>query len=150
MAAASIPSPEAPGIGIDLAESRAFDHLDASAIARAARRWLTPGERAWCAGQPSFRQAVVTVLSCKESVYKASRGLVPVHEVTLRMEGDWRSGWARAQAGSEAPVTVLWEAFGDRVLAVAAAGPEDRARVLLDCIDHERRTIRGRRAGDAL
>ena len=149
MAAASIPSPEAPGIGIDLAEPRAFDHLDAAAIARAARRWLTPGERAWCAGQPSFRHAVVTVLSCKESVYKAARGLVPVHEVTLRMEGDWRCGWARAQAGPEAPVTVLWEASGVRILAVAAAGPEDRARVLLDCIDRERRMILKRRVGES-
>ncbi|HEX2220166.1 MAG TPA: 4'-phosphopantetheinyl transferase superfamily protein [Gemmatimonadales bacterium] len=150
MAAVSTSSPEAPGIGIDLAEPGAFDHLHAATVARAARRWLTPRERAWCAGQPSFRHAMVVALSCKEAVYKASRGLVPVHEVRLRMKGDWPSGWARAEAGPAAPVTVRWDASGGRVLTVAAAGPEDRAHVLLDCIDRERRMIRGRRAGESL
>jgi len=127
------------GLGVDLAERNAFEHLDRAAIQRAARRWLSPAERAWCVGQPCFRQALVTILSCKESVCKATGGAVPVHEVALVMEGDWPSGWARWLGDGSDPVTLWWEAAPGHILTVGLAGPVERARCLLNRIIRVRR-----------
>jgi hypothetical protein len=97
--------PRACGIGIDVAEPDTFAHLDPAAIERAARRWLAPEERAWCDAQPCFRQAMVTVLSCKESVFKASD-----------------------------PVTLWWDTGSGLILTVGVAGPTGPARRLLSRI----------------
>lgn len=143
MAAASTRSPSPSGLGIDLAEARAFDRLSAGAIERAARRWLGPGERAWCAAQPSFREALVTVLSCKESVFKASGGAAAVHEVTLEMSGDWPRGWARAEREGLEPVVVFWEVSAGRILTLGVEGSVEESRRLVE------RIIYGRRAGES-
>lgn len=92
---------------------------------------------------------MVTVLSCKESVFKAGAGLVPVHLVSLRLEGDWRSGWGRSE-GAPWPVTVRWEVSPGRVLTVGAAGPDDRARALLNRLIVQRHIIHQRRAEESL
>jgi hypothetical protein len=119
------------GIGIDLAEPDTFAHLDRTAIVRAAHRWLTPSERAWCARQPSFRRAMVTVLSCKESVYKAWSGAVAVHDVELTLEGEEPLGWASASAPGQEPVTLWWNATSEHILSVAVAGhPELADRII--------------------
>jgi phosphopantetheinyl transferase len=139
----SIPSPRPGGVGIDLAEPDAFEHLDATAIERAAHRWLSTAERAWCAAQPSFRPAMVTVLSCKESVFKASGGSAPLQEIVVTMDGAWPGGWALGDAGDLEPVTLWWEATPGHILTVGVAGAPDRARRLIS------RIICGRSGGDS-
>jgi phosphopantetheinyl transferase len=134
----SIRSPSPRGLGIDLADLNAFDHLEPTAIERAARRWLSPAERAWCAAQPSFRLAMVMVLSCKESVCKASGGSTPVSAVTLDLEGVWPRGGARATGAGREPVTLWWEATSCHILTVAVEGAPERTAPILD------RIIRGR------
>ncbi len=118
------------GIGIDLAETGTFQHLDATAIEGAARRWLSPSERAWCAVQPSFRQALVTVLSCKESVFKATDTPLAFPDISIAMGGEWPQGWAESRSES-ATVTLWWEARPGRILTVAAAGCGEDARPLI-------------------
>jgi hypothetical protein len=118
------------GIGIDLAETGAFQHLDSSAIEGAARRWLSPSERAWCAVQPSFRQALVTVLSCKESVFKATESSEAFSDVPIALCGVWPQGWAESRTGS-ASVTLWWEARPGQILTVAATGVDEIARRLI-------------------
>jgi 4'-phosphopantetheinyl transferase superfamily len=134
--------PRPRGIGIDVAEPNAFERFDPIAIERAARRWLTPQERAWCADQPCFRQAMVTVLSCKESAFKALGGPVPVQELTLAMDGRWPRGWARSSGGSPGEVTLWWDATSRHILTVGVAGRAGPARRLLN------RIIRGRRSAE--
>jgi hypothetical protein len=136
----SIPSPRPRGVGIDLAEPNAFEHLDAPAVDRAAARWLSPAERAWCAAQPSFRQAMVTVLSCKESVCKATGGSVAVQAVSVAMDGEWPQGWARAAGVGPDPVTLWWEVTSIHILTVGVAGPIGSASLLLNRIVRGRRT----------
>jgi hypothetical protein len=119
-------------LGVDLADLRTFEHLAPAAIERAAHRWLSPGERAWCAEQPSFRLAMVTVLSCKESVYKATGGEIPVAEAMLVMEGAWPMGRATT-AGAE-PVALWWEVGSGHILTVAVGGPGNDAGPLLELI----------------
>ena len=128
----AIRSPSAGGLGIDIADPHTFEHLAPAAIERAARRWLSPAERAWCAEQPSFRLAMVTVLSCKESVCKATGGGTPVAEATLVMEGAWPRGRARA-AGPE-PVALWWEVGSRLILTVGVRGLSDDAGPLVDYI----------------
>jgi hypothetical protein len=132
-----------PGIGIDVAEPDTYGHLDPAAIERAARRWLGSAERAWCAAQPCFRQAVVTVLSCKESVFKATGGSVPVQEVTVAMEGGGREGWARTTGNGPDTVTLWWDVGPGFILTVGIAGPVGPARRLLS------RIVRGRGGAEA-
>jgi hypothetical protein len=129
-------------VGIDVAEPNAFERLDTIAIERAARRWLSPQERAWCADQPCFRQAMVTVLSCKESVFKAIGGSVPVQDLTVAMDGRWPQGWARSAGDSPEKVTLWWEATSGHILTVAIAGRVGPARRLLN------RIVRGRRSAE--
>jgi hypothetical protein len=129
-------------VGIDVAEPNAFERLDTIAIERAARRWLSPQERAWCADQPCFRQAMVTVLSCKESVFKAIGGSVPVQDLTVAMDGRWPRGWARSAGDSPEEVTLWWDATSGHILTVGIAGRVGPARRLLN------RIVRGRRSAE--
>jgi len=133
----AIRSPSAGGLGIDLADPSTFEHLAPDAVERAARRWLSPAERAWCGSQPSFRLAMVTVLSCKESVCKATGGATPVAEARLAMEAAWPRGWARA-TGPE-PVTLWWEVGSGHILTVGVRGPAHHAEPLLLRIVHGHR-----------
>jgi hypothetical protein len=121
-------------VGIDLADPSAFGHLEPSAIECAAVRWLSPAERAWCVAQPSFRLAMVTVLSCKESVCKASGGSTAVTEVALAMEGRWPRGRARSSGIGRESVTLWWEATSAHILTVGVEGPAEEAGALLDRI----------------
>ena len=134
-------SPSAGGVGIDLADPNTFEHLAPDAVERAARRWLSPAERAWCGSQPSFRLAMVTVLSCKESVCKATGGTTPVAEARLAMEGAWPRGWARA-TGPE-PVALWWEVGSGHILTVGVRGTAHHADPLLF------RIVRGRDGTEA-
>jgi 4'-phosphopantetheinyl transferase superfamily len=134
-------SPSAEGLGIDLADPNTFEHLPPDAVERAACRWLSPAERAWCESQPSFRLAMVTVLSCKESVCKATGGATPVAEARLAMEGSWPRGWARA-TGPE-PIALWWEVGSGHILTVGVRGPAHYAKPLL------LRIVRGRGGNEA-
>lgn len=126
------------GVGIDLAEPDAFSHLESIAIQRAAARWLTPSERAWCSDQPSFRRALVTVLSCKESAYKAWGGAVPVHEVAVRLEDGEAAGEGDAAAPGQEPVALWWRSASGHILTVGVAGRPEVARGLAGRIIRER------------
>lgn len=107
---------------MDLAERSAFGHLDDAAIRRAADRWLRPHERAWCAAQPSFREGMVVVLSCKEAVYKAGRSPA-AHEASLTMHRHGASGWAVGDDTQSDHVAVWWEISDRSILALAVAAP---------------------------
>jgi hypothetical protein len=120
-----------PGVGIDLAERTTFSHLDEGAIRRAADRWLRPDERAWCAAQPSLREALVTVLSCKEAVYKALLPAPDPHELSLTMHGGGSSGWAALDGVEPDLVAATWGVSGTSILALAVASPCGRARDLV-------------------
>lgn len=118
------------GIGIDLAEIDTFQHLDSTAIQGAARRWLSTSERGWCAVQPLFRQALVTVLSCKESVLKATETTLAIPDIPIFMSGRWPHGWAESRTGSTS-VTLWWEARPEQILTLAATGADAVARRLI-------------------
>lgn len=108
------------GVGIDLEAPEALGHLDQAALCRAAERWLTAAERAWCAEQSSLGESLVVVLSCKEAVFKARPGPGPVHEVRLALEGTLEAGRARTEDGS-VTVRVRWRRWRGQVAAVAVA-----------------------------
>jgi phosphopantetheinyl transferase (holo-ACP synthase) len=118
-------SPLAPasllGVGIDLAERSTFGHLDDGSIRRAAVRWLRPGERAWCGGQPAFREAVVVLRSCKEALYKAWGGSGQAHDIALTMYGRETSGWAVRADPCSAQVVAAWQVSRESILTVAVA-----------------------------
>lgn len=138
-------APALLGVGMDLAELRAFAHLGDASIRRAADRWLGPDEHAWCTAQPSFREAMIIVLSCKEAVFKAWGASGEVHELSLTMH---RSG-ARGRAvtvGIDPEVVALWEVSNDSVLSLAAAAPAEWAWELLERI-MLKRIIRERSQG---
>jgi hypothetical protein len=77
---------------------------------------------------------MVTVLSCKESVYKAWGGAVAVHDVELTLEGEETHGRASASAPGQEPVTLWWNATPEHILTVAVAGHPDVAGRLADRI----------------
>jgi phosphopantetheinyl transferase (holo-ACP synthase) len=131
------------GVGIDLAEQRAFAHLGEASIRRAADRWLRPDERAWCAAQPAFREAMVIVLSCKEAVYKAWDSSGEVHELSLAMHGRGVRGRA-VTVGTEPEVVALWDVSDGSILSLAAAGPAERAWELLERILSVRSPVPGK------
>jgi 4'-phosphopantetheinyl transferase superfamily protein len=135
-----VPSPNDGGLGIDLVDPHTFEHLPPTAIERAARRWLSPEERAWCAEQPCFRLAMVTVLSCKESVCKATGGRTSVAEATIIMQGAWPKG--RARAAGHDTVALWWEAGSGHILTIGLRRVVE-ARGLLEHI------MRGRGATEA-
>ncbi len=122
------------GVGIDLAERSTFGHLDDRSIRRAAARWLRPGERAWCAAQPSFREGLVVVLSCKEALYKAWGDSGQAHELELSMYGREASGWAVRAGRCPARVVALWRVSRGSILAVAAAAHSPPRQVALAVI----------------
>ena len=109
------------GVGIDLADRATFGHLDEGCIRRAAARWLTAAERAWCARQPELRQGLVAVLSCKEAIFKAWSAAGATHRLSLRMRGDARSGWATALGLGPVDATAEWRPEGPDLLTVAVA-----------------------------
>jgi phosphopantetheinyl transferase (holo-ACP synthase) len=129
-------------VGIDLAEQSAFSHLGDASIRRAADRWLRPDERTWCATQPSFREAMVIVLSCKEAVYKAWDASGAVHELSLAMHGRGVRGRA-VTVGIDPEVVALWEVSNGSILSLAAAAPGEWAWELLEHILSERSPVRG-------
>ncbi|MBA3318075.1 MAG: 4'-phosphopantetheinyl transferase superfamily protein [Gemmatimonadales bacterium] len=121
-------------MGIDIAERHTFSHLDQASIRRAAARWLRPHERAWCAAQPSFREALVVVLSCREAMYKAWGVSGQAHQTRVLMHGRWGSGWAE-RAGLHTPTVVAsYLVSGASILTVAVAAPAGYARHMLDRI----------------
>lgn len=126
------------GVGIDLAEQYAFSHLDDTSIRRAAGRWLRPDERAWCATQPSFREAMVIVLSCKEAVYKAWNASGEAHELSLTMHGREVSGWAVWDGIHPEMVVASWEVSGGSILTFAIAAPAECGWHLLERLLSER------------
>lgn len=81
---------------------------------------------------------MVTVLSCKESVFKASGGSAPVQEIVVTMDGAWPRGWALGAARDTEPVTLWWEATPGHILTVGVAGPADGARRLISRINRGR------------
>jgi 4'-phosphopantetheinyl transferase EntD len=119
------------GVGIDLAERSTYGHLDEALVRRVADRWLRPEERAWCAAQPSFREAVLIVLSCKEAVYKAWGGSGLVADLSLEMQGHGAAGWAVKTGPGRAPVTASWQLREASILTIAVAAPAGAARDLL-------------------
>lgn len=127
------------GVGIDLAEQSALSHLGDGSIRRAADRWLRPAERAWCAAQPSFREAMVTVLSCKEAVYKAWNASGEVHELSLSMHRCVGDRGRAVTVGIDPQVAALWVVSNGSVLSLAAAAPAEWAWELLERILRERR-----------
>ena len=115
-----MPEPAPLGVGIDLEDGGAFSHLSAAALRRAAARWLTPAERAWCSGQPSLGESLLVVLCCKEAAFKAWSGGHAAHQVSLVMQGCATSGWALVE-DSPIQVRVDWRRRRGRVLALAVA-----------------------------
>jgi phosphopantetheinyl transferase (holo-ACP synthase) len=118
---------------MDLAEQRHFSHLDDASIRRAADRWLWPHERAWCAAQPSFREAMIIVLSCKEAMYKAWGASGEFHQLSLTMQ-HCGARWRAVKAGSGPEVVASWEVVNGSILTFAVAGPTGWSWRLLDRI----------------
>jgi phosphopantetheinyl transferase (holo-ACP synthase) len=150
LAAVSVPSPSLAGpgsehgaallgVGMDLAEQSAFSHLDDASIRRAADRWLQPDERAWCDAQPSFREAMVVVLSCREAAYKAWGATGEILELSLAMHH--RRARARVVTDGTGPeVVVSWEVVNGSILTLAVAAPAGRAGRLLERVVSASRT----------
>lgn len=109
------------GVGIDVEEWSALDHLTDPAVCRAARRWLGDDELAWCAGQPSLREALLAVLCSKEAAFKAWGAVPAPHEVRLHLSGSARSGRAACADAAPAAVEVVWRASGPLIVALALA-----------------------------
>jgi phosphopantetheinyl transferase (holo-ACP synthase) len=120
------------GVGIDLAEQGAFGHLDDASIRRAAGRWLRPDERAWCVAQPSFREAMVIVLSCKEAMYKAWDASGEAHELSLTMH---RRGARAATDGIGPEVVASWGVTNGSILTFAVAAKVGWAGHLLATLE---------------
>ena len=112
------------GVGIDAEERNALRHLDDAALRRAADRWLTPAERAWCAAQGSLEESLVVVLCCKEAAFKAWKGPRVVHQVSLALEGSAAAGRARAE-GAEVAIQVEWRQAAGHIVALALAVGND-------------------------
>ena len=146
------PSPERPdsrhaaallGVGIDLAEQSAFSHLGDASIRRAADRWLRPAEREWCAAQPSLREAMVVVLSCKEAVYKAWSASGEVHELSLSMHCCVGGRGRAVTVGIDPQVAALWVVSDGSILSLATAAPAEWAWELLERMLREWPPVRG-------
>jgi len=116
-----VPEPPPVGVGIDLESYSALGRLDDASVQRAALRWLSGPELAWCGSQTSLASSLVTVLSCKEAAFKAWPGVRAAHDVRLEsLEGKpWAgSAWALREG---VVVEVSWRRWRDQVLAVAVA-----------------------------
>lgn len=126
------------GVGIDLEELDAVDHLSPSTVRRAAARWLRAHERAWCESQVSFRSSLVVVLCCKEAVFKASRGTCPAHQISLSMGGTLEAGGAMWDQTASVTIHVAWLIARGTVLALAAGQQRGAPAVLLEQLLCER------------
>jgi phosphopantetheine--protein transferase-like protein len=131
-AAAGIPS-GVLGIGIDVERLEQFSHLDESMLRRAAARWLSAGERRWCASQRSYREAILVVLSCKEAVYKAWATPGGAHELILAMRGSTASGRATSDRFAPVRLEAAWEVSRDSILTLAVAAFAGEAGSVLEC-----------------
>jgi phosphopantetheinyl transferase (holo-ACP synthase) len=130
--AAGIPS-EVLGVGIDVEQLEQFSHLDESMLRRAAARWLSAGERRWCASQKSYREAILVVLSCKEALYKAWATPGGAHELMLAMRGSTASGRATSDRFAPVQLEAAWEVSRDSIVTLAVAGFAGEAGSLLEC-----------------
>ena len=117
--------PTVIGIGIDLEPCDALMRLDETALRRAAGRWFTPAERAWCSGQPSLGESMVVLFCCKEAAFKAWNGAGAAHTIGLTLDGSSSAGWARSEHPA-AIVGVHWRRWHGQVLALAVAIAPDR------------------------
>jgi hypothetical protein len=124
--------------------------MDEMAIRRAAERWLRPRERAWCATQPSLREALVTVLTCKEAAFKAFSSAPVAHDLSLTMHGSRRSGWVALDGVEPDLVAASWQVSEASILGLAVASPSGRARRLLRELASELRQSGLTRACDTL
>jgi phosphopantetheinyl transferase (holo-ACP synthase) len=114
------------GVGIDLEQRDRFVHLSEPALRRAAERWLTADERAWCGRHGSLAEPLVIVLSCKEAVFKAWPAGRTVHQVTLdALEGSAAGG--RAVSRQPVQVEVRWMRWREHVLTLAVASDANSA-----------------------
>jgi len=119
------------GVGLDVEQVSGLGRFDEASVLRAGRRWLRPAERAWCAAQPSFREAMIVALSCKEAVYKSLPSARPAHEIALTMHGSAAAGWARSRAFAPLRIAVRWRTSKDRIVALAVTANGLEARRIL-------------------
>lgn len=122
------------GVGIDIEHRAGFAHLGEPVLRRAAARWLTPEERAWCALQASCHEAMLVVLSCKEAVYKAWPGVGGAHEVRLAIRGSTAMGRATADRCAPVRLEAAWRSSGGTIVTLAVAGRLNEAGGLLECL----------------
>jgi hypothetical protein len=73
----------------------------------------------------------VTVLACKEAVFKAFSAAPDAHGLSLTMRGGRRSGWAALDGMDPALVAASWVVSEASILVLAVASPSGRARRLL-------------------
>jgi len=116
------------GMGIDVEEVGGLSRFDEASVLKAGSRWLRPGERSWCTAQPSFREAMVVALSCKEAVYKSLPTHGPARQVALTMRGSTAAGWARSETFAPLRIEVSWRTSNDRIVALAVAAEVPEAR----------------------
>ena len=115
------------GVGIDVEDRDALDHLPDAVIRRAAARWLDAAEHAWWLVQPSARESLIVALSCKEAAYKAWNGAGASTEVRLALHGTLEQGRGSGTDRS-VELQVEWQRRGGRVVAVAIALPPPAGR----------------------
>ena len=120
-AAALPPGGRCLGVGIDLAERSTFARLPEAWVRQAAGRWLTAGERRWCAAQGSFREAVVVVLCCKEAAYKAWNGTAGPWTVSLGLRSATGVGGSAAATSGDIRIEIDWKVSPDLIVALARA-----------------------------
>jgi len=63
----------------------------------------------------------VTVLACKEAVFKAFSPAPDAHGLSLTMHGGARSGWAALEGIEPVLVAASWEASEASILSLAVA-----------------------------
>jgi hypothetical protein len=73
----------------------------------------------------------VTVLACKEAVFKAFSSAPDAHGLSLTMHGGARSGWAVLEGIEPALVAASWEVSDASILSLAVVSPGGRAPRLL-------------------
>ena len=136
------------GVGIDIEHPARFSHLGEPVLRRAAARWLSPDERAWCALQTSCHEAMLVVLSCKEALYKAWPGIGVAHELRLAIRGSTARGRAAADRCAPVRLEAAWRGSGGTIVTLAVAGRFDEADGLLECLlDESARRLAALRLG---
>jgi phosphopantetheinyl transferase (holo-ACP synthase) len=120
IAAEQVADPSVIGVGIDLEDRGALARFRHGVLRRAARRWLSPEEREWCASQSEFAEAVLVVLCCKEAVFKTGIPTSMGDRVSLALAGSCARGAGQVRYPA-AVVRVEWWAWRDQVVALALA-----------------------------